>query len=78
MGFVPLSNDVHAVTASYFDVDGTLVRTNLMHTALYYMSNQINPLRSAQSLGRLLLRAPALAPPPWDGELRRQWLPRPG
>ena len=48
------------MTASYFDVDGTLVRTNLMHTAIYYMANQINPLRSAKSLARLALRAPQL------------------
>ncbi len=48
------------MTASYFDVDGTLVRTNLMHTALYYLANEINPIESAKSLARLALRAPKL------------------
>ncbi len=48
------------MTASYFDVDGTLVRTNLVHTAVYYMANEINPLRSARSLAGLALRAPRL------------------
>ena len=48
------------MTASYFDVDGTLVSSNLMHTAVWYMANDINPLRSAKQLGRLLLRAPKL------------------
>ena len=43
-----------------FDVDGTLVRTNLMHTAVFYMANEINPVRSALSLGKLALRAPQL------------------
>ncbi|EDM81428.1 HAD-superfamily subfamily IB, PSPase-like protein [Plesiocystis pacifica SIR-1] len=48
------------MTASYFDVDGTLVSSNLMHTAVWYMANDINPLRSAKKLGRLLMRAPKL------------------
>lgn len=48
------------MTASYFDVDGTLVSSNLMHTAVWYMANDINPLRSAKKLGRLLLRSPRL------------------
>ncbi len=48
------------MTASYFDVDGTLVSSNLMHTAIWYMANDINPLRSAKQLGRLLSRAPRL------------------
>ena len=48
------------MTASYFDVDGTLVSSNLMHTAVWYMANDINPLRSAKKLGRLLARAPKL------------------
>lgn len=48
------------MTASYFDVDGTLVRTNLMHTAIYYMANDINPLRSAAKLAKLTLRSPML------------------
>jgi HAD superfamily hydrolase (TIGR01490 family) len=48
------------VTASYFDVDGTLVHTNLMHTAIFYMANDINPLHSARKLARLALRSPLL------------------
>lgn len=48
------------MTASYFDVDGTLVSSNLMHTAVWYMANDINPLRSAKHLSKLLLRAPKL------------------
>jgi HAD superfamily hydrolase (TIGR01490 family) len=48
------------MTASYFDVDGTLVSSNLMHTAVWYMANDINPLRSAKQLGKLLLRGPRL------------------
>lgn len=48
------------MTASYFDVDGTLVSSNLMHTAVWYMANDINPLRSAKKLGTLLARAPKL------------------
>ncbi|PRQ04092.1 Phosphoserine phosphatase [Enhygromyxa salina] len=48
------------MTASYFDVDGTLVSSNLLHTAVWYMANDINPLRSARQIGRLLVRAPKL------------------
>lgn len=48
------------MTASYFDVDGTLVSSNLVHTAVWYMANDINPLRSAKQLTRLLSRAPKL------------------
>lgn len=48
------------MTASYFDVDGTLVSSNLMHTAVWYMANDINPLRSAKQLGKLVLRGPRL------------------
>lgn len=48
------------MTASYFDVDGTLVHTNLMHTAIFYMANDINPIRSARKLAKLTLRGPML------------------
>ena len=48
------------MTASYFDVDGTLVNSNLMHTAVWYMANDVNPLQSAKNLGRLLFRSPKL------------------
>jgi HAD superfamily hydrolase (TIGR01490 family) len=49
------------VPASYFDVDGTLVRTNLVHPTLFYLLNQRT---ISQRVGRLLktaLAAPRLA-----------------
>jgi HAD superfamily hydrolase (TIGR01490 family) len=49
------------VPASYFDVDGTLVRTNLVHPTLFYLANQSNPLRSLKFLGRAALLAPQMA-----------------
>jgi HAD superfamily hydrolase (TIGR01490 family) len=49
------------VAASYFDVDGTLVRTNLLHPTIYYLLNQQTPLQSAAKLLRTALRAPQLA-----------------
>jgi HAD superfamily hydrolase (TIGR01490 family) len=48
------------VAASYFDVDGTLVRTNLIHPTLFYMLHQRTPMRSLQKLGRALLRSPQM------------------
>ena len=47
--------------ASYFDVDGTLVRTNLLHPTLFYLLNQQTPLRSLGKLARVAFRAPRLA-----------------
>ena len=47
--------------ASYFDVDGTLVSTNLIPPTLYYLLNQQTPLHSARKLGRALFKAPAMA-----------------
>ena len=47
--------------ASYFDVDGTLVTTNLVHPTLFYMLNQPTPLHSFAKLGRALLKAPWMA-----------------
>jgi HAD superfamily hydrolase (TIGR01490 family) len=47
--------------ASYFDVDGTLVSTNLVQPTFYYMINQGTPLQSAVRLGRAMLRAPSMA-----------------
>jgi HAD superfamily hydrolase (TIGR01490 family) len=44
--------------ASYFDVDGTLITTNLVHPTLFYMLNQPTPLHSAAKLGRALVKAP--------------------
>lgn len=46
--------------ASYFDVDGTLVRTNLVHPTLFYLANQANPLRSLKALGRAALLTPQM------------------
>lgn len=46
--------------ASYFDVDGTLVRTNLVHPTAFYMRNQPTPLASLRKLGRAALNAPWL------------------
>jgi HAD superfamily hydrolase (TIGR01490 family) len=49
------------MAASYFDVDGTLVRTNLVHPTLYYLVNQPNPFQAARRIGQSLLNAPRLA-----------------
>jgi HAD superfamily hydrolase (TIGR01490 family) len=47
--------------ASYFDVDGTLVRTNLVHPTLYYMLRQPTPVHSMLKLGKAMARAPLMA-----------------
>lgn len=49
------------MAASYFDVDGTLVKTNLIHPTLFYLSNQGTPVQSALRVGRALLKAPSMA-----------------
>jgi HAD superfamily hydrolase (TIGR01490 family) len=49
------------VPACYFDVDGTLVGTNLVQPTLYYLANQGTPLQSALRLGRALVGAPRMA-----------------
>lgn len=46
------------MAASYFDVDGTLVRTNLIHPTLYYLMHQRSPMRSLQLLARAAFRSP--------------------
>jgi HAD superfamily hydrolase (TIGR01490 family) len=46
------------MAASYFDVDGTLVTTNLVHPTLFYMLNQKTPFLSAAKLGLALVKAP--------------------
>jgi HAD superfamily hydrolase (TIGR01490 family) len=46
------------MAASYFDVDGTLVTTNLVHPTLFYMMNQPTPLHSLGKLARGLFKAP--------------------
>jgi HAD superfamily hydrolase (TIGR01490 family) len=49
------------VTASYFDIDGTLVSTNLVHPTLFYLLNQGTPVQTALRFGRALFKAPAMA-----------------
>jgi HAD superfamily hydrolase (TIGR01490 family) len=49
------------MAASYFDVDGTLVTTNLIHPTLFYMLRQQTPWHSLGKLGRAAVRAPWLA-----------------
>ncbi len=46
--------------ASYFDVDGTLVSSNLIPPTLYYLANQPTPLHVARKIGKALLKAPAM------------------
>lgn len=47
--------------AAYFDVDGTLVGTNLLHPLVMYLGNQGTLQASAMRLGRAVLQAPILA-----------------
>ena len=54
-------DDSRHIAASYFDVDGTLVGTNLLHPTLFYMLNQATPWKTVSRLGRALLRGPAMA-----------------
>lgn len=49
---------VRQMAASYFDVDGTLVTTNLVHPTLFYLVNQPTPLHSLGGIGKALLKAP--------------------
>src|SRR4029077_20826050 len=51
---------LRAVAASYFDVDGTLVKTNLIHPTLYYLVHQRTPLRSMQKLARAVWKSPQM------------------
>ncbi len=48
-------------SAAYFDVDGTLVGTNLLHPTAMYMLNQPTPLQSLKRFGGALLQAPLMA-----------------
>ena len=54
------------MAASYFDVDGTLVSSNLIPPTLYYLLHLPTPLHVARTLGRALLRAPAMAWAEWQ------------
>lgn len=49
------------MAACYFDVDGTLVSTNLVQPTVYYLLNQGTPLQTGMRVGRALLRAPLMA-----------------
>jgi HAD superfamily hydrolase (TIGR01490 family) len=49
------------LAACYFDVDGTLVRTNLIQPTLDYLLNQGTPVQTALQVGKALLRAPRMA-----------------
>jgi HAD superfamily hydrolase (TIGR01490 family) len=49
-----------SMAASYFDVDGTLVTTNLVHPTLYYLANQGTPVQTALRIGTALARAPSM------------------
>ena len=46
--------------AAYFDIDGTLVGTTLLHPTVLFLANQASPLRSFKRIGRAVLGAPAL------------------
>ncbi|MEI8255583.1 MAG: HAD-IB family hydrolase [Deltaproteobacteria bacterium] len=51
--------------ASYFDVDGTLVTTNLVHPTVFYMVNQATPFRSLGKIARAALGGPRMALAEW-------------
>jgi HAD superfamily hydrolase (TIGR01490 family) len=46
--------------ASYFDVDGTLLTTNLLHPTIFYLLNQQNPLRSFGKFAKTAAKTPRL------------------
>jgi HAD superfamily hydrolase (TIGR01490 family) len=46
---------------SFFDVDGTLVRTNLLHPTIFYLANQNNPLTSLSAVARAAFGGPRMA-----------------
>lgn len=46
--------------AAYFDVDGTLVSSNLIQPTVRYLINQATPTASLQRVGRALLDAPRM------------------
>lgn len=48
------------MAASYFDVDGTLVSSNLVQPTVFYLTNQGTPLKSLRKLGRALFKAPGM------------------
>jgi len=46
--------------ASYFDIDGTLVSTNLVPPTMYYLLNQPTPMHTVRKLGRAMFKAPVM------------------
>ena len=46
---------------AYFDVDGTLISTNLLHPTAYYFANQASPLKTVQRLGKAIFDKPRMA-----------------
>lgn len=48
------------MSAAYFDVDGTLVRINLLPPTLLYLANQASPLEGLRRIGTMLLDTPFL------------------
>lgn len=56
----PVARESH-VTAAYFDVDGTLVNTNLLHPTWWFLANQASVGRSVRRVGRALLNGPRMA-----------------
>lgn len=55
-----MDRQTRQTAASYFDVDGTLVTTNLVHPTLFYLLNQPTPWATAKRVGRALMKAPAM------------------
>ena len=47
-------------SAAYFDVDGTLVRTNLIQPTIHFFANQASPVKSLRRLGTAILDAPRM------------------
>jgi HAD superfamily hydrolase (TIGR01490 family) len=61
--------------ASYFDVDGTLTRSNLLDTLWFYLRNQQTPQRTVASMMKTVLQAPALfAAEQVDRSTFNEWL----
>src|SRR5215831_13143315 len=46
------------LAAAFFDVDGTLVRTNIVHAFAYYAYNQSTPWRTLKSVAKTLASVP--------------------
>jgi HAD superfamily hydrolase (TIGR01490 family) len=50
----------HSAAAAFYDVDGTLVRTNVVHAFGYYAWNQATPWRSLRKTAKTLASVPFL------------------